>query len=263
LSILSRQALLRETASMSETEQTHPMSEPRSTAAGRVLAIETSQTAGSVALLENGQLVAESLLPATERSAKTLAPAIDAILRETNWEPSSLGLIVVVRGPGSFTGLRIGVTTAKMLALALDRPLISVLTNDVLAEQVRQAMSAAALQGITIKTAIDAHRQQVFTAEHRLDEQGTLQCIRETQLEEVDAWLAALDEHSLVTGPVLKRLASKLPTTDKAAPPTEWEPRAGIAGQLGWRDFCAGKREDPAQLVPFYIRPSYAEEKRS
>jgi tRNA threonylcarbamoyladenosine biosynthesis protein TsaB len=238
------------------------MNEPRSNAAGRVLAIETSQTAGSVALLENGQLVAERLLPATERSAKTLAPAIDAILRETYWEPSSLGLIVVVRGPGSFTGLRIGVTTAKMLALALDCPLISVLTNDVLAEQVRQGIVAETLQGITIKTAIDAHRQQLFTAEHRLDEQGTLQCTRATQLEEIDAWQAALDEYSLVSGPVLKRLASKLPAAAKAAPPEEWEPRAGIAGLLGWKDFCSGKREDPAQLVPFYIRPSYAEEKK-
>ncbi len=232
------------------------------TETSRVLAIETSQTAGSVALLENGQLVAERLLPATERSAKTLAPAIDAILRETNWEPSSLALIVVVRGPGSFTGLRIGVTTAKMLALALDCPLISVLTNDVLAEQIHQAMSAEALVEITIKTAIDAHRQQLFTAEHRLDEQGTLQCTRETELEEVDAWQAALDEHSLVTGPVLKRLASKLPTAAKVARSEEWEPRAGIAGQLGWKDFCSGKREDTAQLVPFYIRPSYAEEKK-
>lgn len=239
------------------------MNEPRTNPAGRVLAIETSQTAGSVALLENGQIVAEKTLPPTERSAKTLAPAIDAILREANWQPNSLGLIVVVRGPGSFTGLRIGVTTAKMLALALDCPLISVLTNDVLAEQVRQGLGAEALQSITIKTAIEAHRQQLFTAEHRLDEQCTLQCTRETQLEDVEAWLAALDEHSLATGPVLKRLASKLPGVAKAAPPDEWEPRAGIAGQLGWKDYCAGKRQDPAQLVPFYIRPSYAEENKT
>jgi tRNA threonylcarbamoyladenosine biosynthesis protein TsaB len=213
-------------------------------------------------LLENGQVVAETVLPATERSAKTLAPAIDAILRERNWEPRELSLIVVVRGPGSFTGLRIGVTTAKMLALALDCPLVSVLTNDVLAEQVRQTMSAELLQGITIKTAIDAYRQELFAAEHRLDEHGTLRRARETQLEEVEAWIATLDEHSLVAGPVLKRLASKLPAAAKTAPPVEWEPRAGVAGQLGWKDYCSGKREDPAQLVPFYIRPSYAEEKK-
>ena len=238
------------------------MSETLPTAAGRVLAIETSQTAGSVALLENGQLVAESMLPATERSAKTLAPAIDAILRAAAWEPSSLELIVVVRGPGSFTGLRIGVTTAKMLALALDCPLISVLINDVLAEQVCQSLSAESLQGVTIKSAIDAYRQQLFTAEHRLDAQGTLQGTRETELEDLDAWLAALDEHSLVTGPILKRIASKLPAAAKVALSEEWEPRAGIAGQLGWKDFCAGRRENPAQLVPFYIRPSYAEEKK-
>lgn len=229
----------------------------------RVLALETSQTAGSVALLENGILVAEKPLPPAERSAKTLAPEIDALLSENDWEPASLGLIVVVRGPGSFTGLRIGVTTAKMLALALDCPLISVLTNDVLAEQVRQAYPAEALRGRIIKTAIDAHRQELFTVEHRVDEQGTLHRSREVQLQEAAAWLAALDEQSIVTGPVLKRLASKLPTSALAAPPHEWEPRAGVAGMLGWRDFCADRREDPAQLVPFYIRPSYAEEKRN
>jgi tRNA threonylcarbamoyladenosine biosynthesis protein TsaB len=255
--------MLQKSAAMSQPVQPPPMSEPPNNSANRVLAIETSQTAGSVALLENGQILAEKLLPPTERSAKTLAPAIDALLRETNWEPSSLNLIVVVRGPGSFTGLRIGVTTAKMLALALDCPLISVLTNDVLAEQILQASADKALQGATIKTAIEAHRQQLFAAEHRVDEGGKLQITRAVQLEELEAWLEALGEHSLATGPVLKRIASKLPSTAKVAPPEEWEPRAGIAGMLGWKDYCAGKREDPAQLVPFYIRPSYAEEKRT
>lgn len=238
------------------------MNEQTTNAAARVLAIETSQTAGSVALLEGRQIVAEAQLPPAERSAKTLAPAIDAILRSVNWEPASLELIVVVRGPGSFTGLRIGVTTAKMLSLALDCPVISVLTNDVLAEQVRQASDPAACQGTTIKTAIDAYRQELFTAEHRVDEHGTLRCTRGVQLEALDDWLAALDEHSLVTGPILKRLASKLPAAANVAPPDQWEPRAGIAGQLGWQAFNAGLREDPAQLVPFYIRPSYAEEKK-
>ncbi len=255
--------MLQKSAAMSQPIQPPPMSEPPNNSANRVLAIETSQTAGSVALLENGEILAEKMLPPAERSAKTLAPAIDALLREKNWIPGSLNLIVVVRGPGSFTGLRIGVTTAKMLALALDCPLISVLTNDVLAEQVRQANTDQALQGVTINTAIEAHRQQLFAAEHRVNERGNLQITREVQLEEVDAWLAALDEHSLATGPVLKRLASKLPATAKFAPPEEWEPRAGIAGLLGWRAFNDGQREDPAQLVPFYIRPSYAEEKRT
>ncbi len=116
------------------------MNEPSANAAGRVLAIETSQTAGSVALLESGRLVAEKQFAPHKRSAKTLAPAIDGIFQEANWQPSSLSLIIVVRGPGSFTGLRIGVTTAKMMSLALGCPVQSVLTNTVLAEQVRQSV---------------------------------------------------------------------------------------------------------------------------
>ena len=239
------------------------MTQRTANAATRVLSIETSQTAGSIALLEAGQIIAERQLPPAERSAKTLAPAIDAILRGVNWEPASLGLIVVVRGPGSFTGLRIGVTTAKMLALALDCQVISVLTNEVLAEQLRQSMSTQELEGKTIKTAIEAYRQELFAAEYRVDEQGALQCTREVQLEGIDVWLAALDENSLVTGPVIKRLVTKLPAAANIAPEKEWEPRAGIAGELGWKQFNVGEREDPAQLVPFYIRPSYAEEKKS
>jgi len=238
------------------------MNQPFATAAGQVLAIETSQTAGSVALLERGRIVAEKQLSPTERSAKTLAPAIEGIFREANWQPSSLCSIIVVRGPGSFTGLRIGVTTAKMMSLALGCPVLSVLTNTVLAEQVRQSIGASALPGLTIKTAIDAHRQQLFTAEHRVDEKGNLQLTREVALEETEAWLAALNEHSLATGPVLKRLASKVPAAAQVAFQEEWEPRAGIAGMLGWKDYCQGQREDAAQLVPFYIRPSYAEEKK-
>ncbi len=238
------------------------MNRQTANAAARVLAIETSQTAGSVALLEAGQIIAERQLPPAERSAKTLAPGIDAILRGANWEPASLELIAVVRGPGSFTGLRIGVSTAKMLALALDCQVISVLTNEVLAEQLRHSMSMQELQGKTIKTAIDAYRQELFTAEFCVDEEGILHYSRVVQFEPIDAWLAALDDNSIVTGPVLKRLASKLPIAAKVAPENEWEPRAGIAGQLGWRACSAGQREDPAQLVPFYIRPSYAEEKK-
>lgn len=238
------------------------MTEHPTNAAGRVLALETSQTSGSVALLTGGQIVAEAILPPTERSAKTLAPAIDEILRQTSWEPTSLDLIVVVRGPGSFTGLRIGVTTAKMLAFALDCQVISVLTNEVLAEQLRQLLSKEVLQGRTIKTAIDAYRQELFTAEYRIDESGSLHCSREVQLEAIDAWLATLDENTIATGPILKRLASRLPAAAIAAPQAEWEPRAGIAGQLGWQQFSSGQREEPTQLVPFYIRPSYAEEKK-
>lgn len=86
----------------------------------KLLAIETTETEGTVACAENGLLLNEKPLNPEQRSAQSLIPAIDAILKENRWEPHDLDEIAVAVGPGSFTGLRVGVTTAKILAWSCD-----------------------------------------------------------------------------------------------------------------------------------------------
>ena len=89
----------------------------------RVLALETSERIGSLATLQtNGQqveVVCEATLPADQRAAQSLLPAVRSILHDSGWEPKQLDLVCVTTGPGSFTGLRIGVTAAKTLAYAV------------------------------------------------------------------------------------------------------------------------------------------------
>ncbi len=81
-----------------------------------ILAIETTEKHGSVALLDGRQVLADVRLPQDRRSAQTLTVAMDAILREQSVAPEKIELVAVVLGPGSFTGLRVGVMAAKMFA---------------------------------------------------------------------------------------------------------------------------------------------------
>ena len=109
----------------------------------KLLAIETTGINGTVACAENGRLLAESPLPADQRSAQSLVPAIEAILSSQGWRPNSLDAVAVAVGPGSFTGLRVGVTTAKILAWSCQAALYGVNSLDAAAWQI-----AAALPGL-------------------------------------------------------------------------------------------------------------------
>src|SRR5262245_32191202 len=106
----------------------------------RIVAIETSGQHGSVAVLcgeEKGEarLVREIVLSDQQRTAQSLAPALNKLLQTAGWEPSTVSLVAVLTGPGSFTGLRIGVTTAKTLAYAWGADVVGINTLEAIAEQ--------------------------------------------------------------------------------------------------------------------------------
>jgi len=250
----------------------------------RILAFDTSHNRGSVALLDNAALVLEMQLPVNPRSAVTLAPAIDALFNEAGWRRTTMDLIAVTRGPGSFTGLRIGLTTAKLLAYAWSVPLVSVLTTDTVAQQAaewwlaNQAAQAKhslkpkptrfllipnAQSPTPICVALDAHRQQVFAADYQLSPEGQVTATGETDLRDISAWLASLTPGTLVAGPILERLAPQLPAGVITLANEIGYPRASTVGRLAVERFNRGERDDPFQLVPLYLRPSYAEESRS
>ena len=86
----------------------------------KILAFDTSSTALSVALLEDEKLVAESTVTVKKNHSISLMPTIDFLVAQAGWQPSDLERIVVAQGPGSYTGLRVAVATAKTLAYALD-----------------------------------------------------------------------------------------------------------------------------------------------
>jgi tRNA threonylcarbamoyladenosine biosynthesis protein TsaB len=222
----------------------------------RLLALETSGLSGSVATFEPPARPQVLPLDPTQRSARSLAPAVREALSRAGWRPADVEIVAVTAGPGSFTGLRIGVTTAKTLAYAWRADLIAVDTLDVLARQADVAVGGDRLHAV-----VDAHRNELFAAEFHRD--GVI-WRRETpsHLIGVDAWLATLAAGDVVTGPIVDRLASCLPQFVVAADETRRVACAGTVAELAAELHAGGRRDDPWTLTPWYGRLAAAEEKR-
>jgi len=218
----------------------------------RQLALETSGVTGSVALLVEGELIAEVSLPAGQRSGRSLAPAIDELLKRAAWAPRDLALVSVTIGPGSFTGLRIGVTTAKAFAYAVGAEVLGVDTLDVIAEQ-------APPGEVPLEVVLGAERGQVFARRYlasparRYERDGELRLVGEEQ------WLANLPRPVLVTGPAVRKI--ELPADVSVVDAVRRLPIAATVGHVAARLYGSGVRDDLWRLVPEYHRPSAAEEK--
>jgi tRNA threonylcarbamoyladenosine biosynthesis protein TsaB len=230
-----------------------------------ILALDTSGTCGSVAVLDDGHLLAEVELPAERRSAQTLAPAIVEVLRQAAIESEQLKLVATTIGPGSFTGLRVGVTTAKTFAYAVNAQVLGVSTLAAIAHQAPAELFGAAQ--VAVEAVLDAQRKELFVARFQ-SEAGSaasgLPALRGVEADHIvpaDRWLAGLTPGTLVTGAGLQKLLPRLPGGVTALEPVQWQPRAATIGRLAWRDYQTGRRDDLWRLAPVYLRPSYAEEK--
>jgi tRNA threonylcarbamoyladenosine biosynthesis protein TsaB len=225
----------------------------------RILAIESSGRHASVATLwgdERGtRLIGQTLLSGDERTAQMLAPTMKQLLSTAEWSPKSVELVVVTVGPGSFTGLRIGVTTAKAFAYAIGADVLGINTLEALALQAPPSASP-------LWTILDAQRQELFAAKFTVNEQCEIRRVHETRILPQAAWLASLEAGDRVIGPALKRLTLQLPAGIEALPEHSWQPEATAVGQLAWKNYQAGHRNDVWKLLPNYYRPSAAEEKR-
>lgn len=227
-----------------------------------ILALETSDKSCSVAALHSGKLLAEHA-PENLRSAQALASTIELVLSQAHWQTSEIELIAVTTGPGSFTGLRVGVTTAKVLGYSLGTPVLGVNTLHAIALQAVPQLLASAQQQNTptkIVAVIDAQRQELFSQTFEL-QAGSLQPCGEPEILPVTAWLTQLTPETLVTGPGLKKAQASLPEGTTALPPELWQPQACTVGQLANELYQQGQRSDIWSLAPLYLRRSAAEEK--
>ena len=119
-----------------------------------VLAIDTSHTTLSVALVDDKKTLAEIVESTKNDHSKRLMPAIESLFKQVNRSPKELDLIAVAEGPGSYTGVRIGVTVAKTLAWTLSKPLVGVSSLEILARNINEDAYVVPL--------FDARRQTVF-----------------------------------------------------------------------------------------------------
>lgn len=220
----------------------------------RILALETSGTSGSVAALADGRLLVEVALPGDRRSARTLAPAVQSALARAAWKPRDVELVAVTAGPGSFTGLRVGVATAKALAYAVGAEVLGV---DTLEAIVRRAPVHPGV----LWAVVNAEREQVFAARFLPGRHDGWRRADGDAIVDNDAWLAALRAGEHVTGPGLERLATRLPEGVVQLPRSLWYPTAHSVGLLAADEFAAGRRDDLWTFAPRYLRRSAAEEK--
>ncbi len=227
----------------------------------RIIAIDTSDRRGALALLCGLQAEAtvecHRQLAADASTAAELIPALEELLAEASWSLSDVHLVTVVTGPGSFTGLRIGVTAAKTLAYSKGIQLVGVPTTEALAA----AAAAAIPEAAKLWTIIDAFRGELFVQSFGRDAKRRPRASGQLERRPAEVWLETVAERDRVTGPGLRRVADRLPSAQCVDEKT-WCSLAGAAGQLGWERFLAGQVSDPFSLVPDYHRKSAAEEKR-
>lgn len=224
----------------------------------RVLAIETATSTQSVALLENDRLLADISYEAKAQRGGLLLPAVDRLLKKAGLAAQDLDAVAVSVGPGSFTGLRVGLATAKGLALGAGATLVGVPTLEVLAE-------GYPVPDVTICALLDARRGEVFMALFRRKE-GRLERLSPDAVltpEAVEPVLALVESpvHLIGDGAVRYRerfeamLGDRVCMTDAGLRAV---PSAAVTGRLGLRQLAGGKRPD-AVVGPVYLRKAEAE----
>ena len=218
------------------------------------LALETSELTGSVAVAADGNILAELQLDPRQRSAQSLAPTIQAILAQVGLQPREIQLLAVTIGPGSFTGLRVGVATAKVFAYAAGAEVLGIGTLEAIAAATPTEIDA-------VSVAVDAQRGDVVAQPFRRATTGWLETIGDRSLVPLQEWLTRLPPGFAVSGPVLKKWTDPLPPGVTMLDRTFWHPTAANVARLAFRDYLAGRRDDLWRLLPIYSRPSAAEEK--
>ena len=216
----------------------------------RTLGIDTSSEVASVALLDDAVILAELSARVSAQHGETLLPRIEELLALAKAARASIDLIAVGLGPGSFTGVRIGVATAKGLALGMGRPIVGLRTSEVI---------AAAVSGEHRVVAIDGKKGEVFASVWRA-EGDVLRCVLEDVhgAPEVIAKRirALLDDAAIsVVGTAVAAYPSFVdPLGAAVSVIDEPFPRASVLAGRARSVFLARGPDDLARLEPVYVR---------
>ena len=225
----------------------------------RLLAVETSTLTGAVALLDGGQVVAESRVSVAVTHGERLVAAIDGLLRAARRELAEVDAFAVALGPGSFTGLRIGLSTVKGLAFATGKRVVGVPTLDALAWRLPYC-------AYPVCPVLDARKNEVYTALYRTVT-GRLELLEAPRA--VAPATLAEELRDRTAGPVVfvgdavgrfGPIFSEILAERACLAPADLRlPSAVTVGELGAWALERGEATDAASLVPLYVRPSEAE----
>ncbi len=224
----------------------------------RVLGLDSATNVASVAVMGEQHLVAEAWLNTRKTHSQRLMPMLAQLLQEADLTLADLSGLAVAIGPGSFTGLRIGLATVKGLALVTGLPVVGIPTLDAL------ALNAAGFPGIVCPI-LNARKQEVYGAVYAWRE-GEMERLTEYLAVSPEALAEILDAYCqpvtlLGDGvPIYRQVFhQRLGNRLVLLPLPQLLGRAAQVAYLGLRALQAGRRDDLHSLKPFYIRPSEAE----
>ncbi|MEW6377836.1 MAG: tRNA (adenosine(37)-N6)-threonylcarbamoyltransferase complex dimerization subunit type 1 TsaB [Thermodesulfobacteriota bacterium] len=222
----------------------------------KVLGIDTSTPCGSVGLVDDDQVIIEYLLNIPVTHSERLLRAIELVLKESRCAIGDLNGWAISLGPGSFTGLRIGVSTVKGLAFATQKPVAGVPTLDVLAFQIPPTP-------YLICPILEARKGEVYTAFYRYEKgdfphrQTAFQAIRPKDL------IEKIEERTIFIGDGVKTygdyLRHALPSLTIFPPYPLHLPHGSIMARLGLELLRKRESLDLSNFTPLYVRPSEAE----
>jgi len=216
------------------------------------LAIDTSSSAVSVALSNQGRTVASLSWQTIQNHTVELLPKLVCLLQQVRVELNSIEVIVVAKGPGSFNGLRVGISTAKGLAHALNIPLLGI--NTLEAEAYPFAFT-----GLLLRPVQKAGRQEIATALYQ-QKDNEWQCLEAENLTTVKTLCHRIKQKTLFCGEIPAEIVSEIKQNlggRAIISQSNYPYRAGSLAALGWQKWSSGERDDSATLQPLYLRPPH------
>jgi len=220
----------------------------------KILTIDTSTTTNSVALTVDGRLLAEYIVNPDRNHSSTIMCGLDMVLRDSGLTVNELDAIGVSLGPGSFTGLRVGIATAKGLALASGKPVVAFSSLAMLAMNLPYA-------SFPVCTMFDAKKNEVYAALYRCQELPEI-LLAECVVPPAD-FLSQIRVPTLFVGSGALRyrdlIVEMLGGLAIFAPAVCHQPRASAGALLAAELFARGELVSAAALVPSYLRASEAE----
>lgn len=216
-----------------------------------ILSLNTSTKQYSLALLQNETVLGEYLLSSGSSHFRDLMPCIDDLLEKTSLTPGQLEGVTVAIGPGSFTGIRVGLAVAKGLSQGLGIPLIGVPTLAALASQIPYARE-------DICSVVTSRKGELFAALFRRDPDNQLIRIKQDTSLKVADLPILIKRKTIIIGndftaqsPIIQQYVG-----EKAllAPQNLWNLRASSIGALGLRRLLEGSSDSVSELVPIYLR---------
>ena len=215
-----------------------------------LLAIDTSTDTASLALVQDSQVLAELTWCCGQNHTTTLLPQLVHLLNQTKSSLQSLNGVIVAKGPGSFNGLRVGISTAKGLAFSLRTPIVGVSTLGVAAYQHAET-------GLPVCPIFNAGRGEIATAMYQKKYNKWLRLVAE-HITTVDALCSRITTKTVFCGEFLPIIADQLREQLKQRaiipPPATRLRRAGFLAELGQQQLAAGNYDNPATLQPLYLR---------